>query len=71
MRCMMLQEQASALTAQAAAGLKPVDTVLMNPPFGTRRAGADIEFLQLGVQLARRAVYSMHKVSQLQHCQLM
>ena len=32
-----------------------------NPPFGTRRKGADTEFLQAACQIARRAVYSLHK----------
>ena len=38
------------------------DTVLMNPPFGTRCRGIDMLFLYTGLCLARRAVYSMHKV---------
>jgi hypothetical protein len=38
------------------------DTVLMNPPFGTRCRGMDMLFLYTGLCLARRAVYSMHKV---------
>ncbi|KAG5188991.1 S-adenosyl-L-methionine-dependent methyltransferase [Tribonema minus] len=45
----------------------PFDTVLTNPPFGTRRAGADIEFLRLAMSLARRAVYTMHKTSTRAH----
>ena len=48
---------------------KCVDTVVSNPPFGTRRAGADLQFLQLGIQSARRAVYSMHKSSTRSHIQ--
>ena len=39
------------------------DTVVMNPPFGTRKAGADVEFLRAGLNLCRGAVYSMHKTS--------
>ena len=27
------------------------DTVIMNPPFGTRSKGADIAFLQAGIQV--------------------
>ena len=34
----------------------------MNPPFGTRCKGIDMLFLMAGLRLARRAVYSMHKV---------
>ena len=42
-----------------------VDTVLTNPPFGTKpdKAGIDIKFVKLGCQLARRSVYSFHKSS--------
>jgi len=39
-----------------------VDTVLMNPPFGTKTAHADLEFLQCALQLGR-VVYSIHKSS--------
>jgi len=38
------------------------DTVIMNPPFGTRRRHADIEFLDEALRLAG-AVYSIHKSS--------
>lgn len=40
----------------------PVDTVLMNPPFGTKQAHADTYFLQNAVNLGR-VVYSIHKSS--------
>lgn len=41
-----------------------VDTVVCNPPFGTKNnAGMDVRFLQTAVRLARRAVYSFHKSS--------
>ena len=42
-----------------------VDTVLTNPPFGTKpdRAGIDVQFLKTGCRLARRSVYSFHKSS--------
>lgn len=39
------------------------DTVVMNPPFGTKRKGMDICFLQIAVQHAELAVYSLHKSS--------
>lgn len=39
------------------------DTVIMNPPFGTRRKGADIEFLRAAFALSRHSVYSLHKSS--------
>ena len=39
-----------------------VDTVLTNPPFGTKdNAGVDVQFLRTACRLARRAVYSFHK----------
>lgn len=43
---------------------KKFDTVLMNPPFGTKHnAGIDTQFLLSGFNLARNAVYSLHKTS--------
>lgn len=39
------------------------DTVVMNPPFGTKRKGVDMAFLQTAVQISKSAVYSMHKTS--------
>lgn len=41
-----------------------VDTVLTNPPFGTKHnAGIDVQFLRTATRLARRSVYSFHKTS--------
>jgi hypothetical protein len=42
-----------------------VDTVVTNPPFGTKasNAGMDVQFLKTATRLARRAVYSFHKTS--------
>lgn len=42
---------------------KKFDTVVMNPPFGTKRKGIDILFLVTALNLAQNAVYSMHKSS--------
>jgi len=40
------------------------DTVIMNPPFGTKKnAGMDVEFLKIAIQLAATSVYSLHKSS--------
>ena len=39
------------------------DTVVMNPPFGTRLKGVDVAFIRCGLKVARRAVYSLHKSS--------
>ncbi|RKP08135.1 S-adenosyl-L-methionine-dependent methyltransferase [Thamnocephalis sphaerospora] len=45
-----------------------VDTVLMNPPFGTKtRPGVDMLFLKKGIELANCAVYSLHKTSTREH----
>jgi len=40
----------------------PVDTVLMNPPFGTKQPHADVQFLQVALLLGTVA-YSIHKSS--------
>ncbi|KAF0292821.1 Methyltransferase-like protein 5 [Amphibalanus amphitrite] len=49
---------------------QPVDTVITNPPFGTKRnAGADMRFLQAALELAGSAVYSLHKRSTRRHVQ--
>ena len=44
-----------------------VDTVVLNPPFGTRMKGADMHFLSVAVRLTRCAVYSLHKSSTRDH----
>jgi len=45
------------------------DTVLMNPPFGTRRQGIDVAFLRSALSLCTRngVVYSLHKSSTRAH----
>ena len=46
------------------------DTVIMNPPFGTRAKGADVAFLRAATRLVRArggAVYSLHKSSTRAH----
>ncbi|VDP16355.1 unnamed protein product [Soboliphyme baturini] len=41
-----------------------VDTVFMNPPFGTKgNKGADISFLSAAIYMSRNTVYSLHKSS--------
>lgn len=42
---------------------KMFDTVIMNPPFGTKQQGIDISFLQAALDLACESVYSLHKTS--------
>lgn len=40
------------------------DTVVMNPPFGTKKnAGMDIKFLKIATLLSKHVVYSLHKTS--------
>ena len=46
------------------------DTVVMNPPFGNKtQRGIDMVFLRAGLDLARGAVYSLHKSSTREHIQ--
>jgi predicted RNA methylase len=43
---------------------KMVDTVITNPPFGTKNnEGIDVQFLKTAIRLARKSVYSFHKTS--------
>ncbi|KAI8553840.1 hypothetical protein RHMOL_Rhmol05G0047500 [Rhododendron molle] len=44
-----------------------VDTVVMNPPFGTRKKGADMDFLCAALKIASQAVYSLHKTTTREH----
>ncbi|XP_011308704.1 methyltransferase-like protein 5 [Fopius arisanus] len=47
---------------------KAFDTVIMNPPFGTKNnAGIDMKFLEIATKLAGKTVYSLHKSSTRQH----
>ncbi|KAH9606238.1 hypothetical protein KSS87_022947 [Heliosperma pusillum] len=46
---------------------KVIDTVVMNPPFGTRKKGADMDFLCVALKVASRAVYSLHKTTTRDH----
>lgn len=39
------------------------DCVIMNPPFGTKTKGLDIEFLKVALKLTNNSVYSLHKTS--------
>ncbi|CAK0738221.1 hypothetical protein CVIRNUC_001011 [Coccomyxa viridis] len=48
-------------------GRLQADTVIMNPPFGTRRKGADLDFLRAAFQVSCGAVYSLHKSSTRAH----
>ncbi|KAK9715362.1 hypothetical protein RND81_06G159900 [Saponaria officinalis] len=46
---------------------KVIDTVVMNPPFGTRKKGADMDFLCAALKVASGAVYSLHKTTTRDH----
>ncbi|XP_066156435.1 rRNA N6-adenosine-methyltransferase METTL5 [Euwallacea fornicatus] len=47
---------------------KKFDTVLMNPPFGTKQnEGIDMKFLEVALQLSNKVVYSLHKSSTRKH----
>ncbi|GAA97309.1 uncharacterized protein L969DRAFT_17219 [Mixia osmundae IAM 14324] len=39
------------------------DTVILNPPFGTKTKGIDIVFLSAACKIATRAVHTLHKTS--------
>jgi len=43
------------------------DTVVMNPPFGTKTRGVDMLFLRAGWEACTGAVYSLHKTSTREH----
>lgn len=54
----------SDLTTDGSPWLKSFETVIMNPPFGTKKnAGIDMKFLKVATQLSRHVVYSFHKTS--------
>ena len=44
----------------------PVNTVVMNPPFGTKRPHADTQFLRTAITIGH-VVYSIHKVTTREH----
>ncbi|XP_058075799.1 uncharacterized protein LOC131224292 [Magnolia sinica] len=46
---------------------KIVDTVVMNPPFGTRKKGSNMDFLFTTLKVASHAVYSLHKTTARDH----
>ncbi|KAH9282414.1 Methyltransferase-like protein 5 [Echinococcus granulosus] len=45
--------------------VKPFDTTIMNPPFGTsdETKGTDIKFLKVALSMSREQVYSLHKTT--------
>lgn len=56
------------LNLEALDVVRKFDTVLMNPPFGTKQnCGIDMKFLRIGLNLAKHSVYSLHKTSTRDH----
>lgn len=52
------------LSSETTKWRKAFDTVLMNPPFGTKHnAGMDMKFLMSAINVAKTSVYSLHKTS--------
>uniref|UniRef100_A0A8C4QJ12 Methyltransferase-like protein 5 n=1 Tax=Eptatretus burgeri TaxID=7764 RepID=A0A8C4QJ12_EPTBU len=51
---------------------KTFDTVIMNPPFGTKHnKGMDMLFLKTALDMANTSVYSLHKTATRKHIQKM
>ncbi|KAI8377723.1 methyltransferase-like protein 5-like protein [Radiomyces spectabilis] len=44
-----------------------LDTIVMNPPFGTKTKGIDMVLLKKAIEIAKVAVYSLHKTSTREH----
>uniref|UniRef100_A0A3B3BB99 Methyltransferase-like protein 5 n=1 Tax=Oryzias melastigma TaxID=30732 RepID=A0A3B3BB99_ORYME len=64
----MIQCDLCCLNAEVYA--RKFDTVIMNPPFGTKHnQGIDMTFLRAGLTMAETAVYSLHKTSTREHIQ--
>ncbi|RLG77957.1 MAG: hypothetical protein DRO12_00760 [Thermoprotei archaeon] len=60
-RRLRLSERLHSLTAVIPnISLRGVDTVIMNPPFGIHRRGADMLFLKCAYSFAPQAIYTMH-----------
>lgn len=52
------------LSSESSKWRNAFDTVLMNPPFGTKHnAGMDVKFLMSAFNVAKTAIYSLHKTS--------
>lgn len=57
------EERSEMSTEEHKIPLPYVDLVLMNPPFGTRRAGIDMAFVKLALHMTHGNVFSLHKTS--------
>ncbi|VDM31724.1 unnamed protein product [Hydatigera taeniaeformis] len=49
--------------------IKPFDTIITNPPFGTsdQSKGIDVKFLKVALSMTREHVYSLHKTTTREH----
>ncbi len=47
--------------------LRPIDTIIMNPPFGVHSRGKDIEFLEKAFEILPSNIYSIHKYNPNSH----
>ncbi|XP_072300524.1 rRNA N(6)-adenosine-methyltransferase METTL5 [Eucyclogobius newberryi] len=62
--------QCDLCTLEVEAYSSKFDTVIMNPPFGTKHnQGIDMKFLKTALMLAKNTVYSLHKTSTREHIQ--
>ena len=57
---MSLKKNIDWIVAEASSVTGRYDTVIQNPPFGTREKGADLKFLQKALEVGN-VVYSLHK----------
>ncbi len=57
-----IKERYTLLTGDVSTVTQNADTILQNPPFGTRNKGADTHFLQASLRLGT-VVYSLHKTT--------
>lgn len=64
--CKRMRLEADWVLADLEALQGPIDTVVMNPPFGTKRPHADIQFLQTAIRIGK-VVYSIHKAATRSH----
>lgn len=62
--------QCDLCAVEAEAYATKFDTVIMNPPFGTKHnKGMDMKFLRTALTMAKTSVYSLHKTSTREHIQ--
>ncbi|XP_041367444.1 rRNA N6-adenosine-methyltransferase METTL5-like [Gigantopelta aegis] len=64
----LLQQDVTSLLCEGSHLQKAFDTVIMNPPFGTKNTqGIDMIFLKTALAMAHTSVYSLHKTSTRRH----